>query len=178
MYRTLVKFDVDEDRDQLLEDLMLGPVTQALGINTGVKWGAQSGTTFTKLMGDFMKPAVDIGRPLKKHFFENIYDFFIYFTVGELLSNTTVRVGVFSGGLDLICATPGAVNWISDMEWTDKKSYEAASRVGITVDRVLEGYEKTAGNFSMFWVNRAGHMVPADNPAAMSHILRLFTNFG
>jgi len=38
MYRTLVKFDVDEDRDQLLEDLMLGPVTEALGINTGVKW--------------------------------------------------------------------------------------------------------------------------------------------
>ncbi|KAH8256005.1 hypothetical protein KR026_004567 [Drosophila bipectinata] len=176
MYRTLVKYDVDEDRDQLLEDLMLGPVTEALGINTGVKWGAQSGTTFTKLMGDFMKPAVHIGRslqnmPLKK------CDFIILL-VGELLSNTTVRVGVFSGGLDLICATPGAVNWISDMEWTDKKSYEAASRVGITVDRVLEGYEKTAGNFSMFWVNRAGHMVPADNPAAMSHILRLFTNFG
>jgi len=80
--------------------------------------------------------------------------------VGELLSNTTVKVGVFSGGLDLICATPGAVNWIADMEWTDKASYEAASRVGITVDRVLEGYEKTYGNFSMFWVNRAGHMVP------------------
>jgi len=98
--------------------------------------------------------------------------------VGELLSNTTVKVGVFSGGLDLICATPGAVNWIADMEWTDKASYEAASRVGITVDRVLEGYEKTYGNFSMFWVNRAGHMVPADNPAAMSHILRHFTQFG
>ncbi|XP_037719542.1 retinoid-inducible serine carboxypeptidase [Drosophila subpulchrella] len=158
MYRTLVKFDVDEDRDQLLEDLMLGPVTEALGINTTVKWGAQSGTTFTRLMTDFMKPAVHI--------------------VSELLSNTTVKVGVFSGGLDLICATPGAVNWIADMEWTDKASYEAASRVGITVDRVLEGYEKTYGNFSMFWANRAGHMVPADNPAAMSHILRHFTQFG
>ncbi|XP_022212841.2 retinoid-inducible serine carboxypeptidase-like [Drosophila obscura] len=158
MYRTLVHYDIDEDRDKLLEELMQGPVTEALNITTGVKWGAQSSATFSSLMGDFMKPAVHI--------------------VGELLSNTTVRVGVFSGGLDLICATPGAVNWIADMEWTDKAAYLAAPRVGITVDRVLEGYEKTAGNFSMFWVNRAGHMVPADNPAAMSYILRKFTNFG
>jgi len=98
--------------------------------------------------------------------------------VGELLNNTTVKVGVFSGGLDLICATPGAVNWIEAMEWSAKPSYQVSPRVGITVDRVLEGYEKTYGNFSMFWVNRAGHMVPADNPAAMSHILRHFTKFG
>ncbi|XP_068148547.1 retinoid-inducible serine carboxypeptidase [Drosophila tropicalis] len=158
MYRTLVHYDIDEDRDQILEDLMLGPVTQALNITTGVKWGAQSGSTFTKLMADFMKPAVHI--------------------VGELLANTTVKVGVFSGGLDLICATPGAVNWIADMEWPGKEAYIASPRIGINVNRVLEGYEKTSGNFSMFWVNRAGHMVPADNPSAMSYILRHFTNFG
>jgi len=64
------------------------------------------------------------------------------------------------------------------MEWNNKKAYLSAPRVGITVDRVLEGYEKTAGNFSMFWVNRSGHMVPADNPQAMSHILRYYTKFG
>lgn len=87
-------------------------------------------------------------------------------------------MGVFSGGLDLICATPGAVNWIADMEWNDKEAYLNTPRVAINVERVLEGYEKTAGNFSMYWVNRAGHMVPADNPQAMSHILREFTNFG
>lgn len=78
----------------------------------------------------------------------------------------------------MICATPGAVNWIANMEWNDKNSYLQNPRVGINVDRVLEGYEKTAGNFSMFWVNRAGHMVPADNPAAMSYILQHYTNFG
>ncbi|EDV96064.1 retinoid-inducible serine carboxypeptidase [Drosophila grimshawi] len=158
MYRTLVQFDIDENRDKMLEELMRGPVTKALNITTGVKWGAQSSATFNKLMGDFMKPAVHI--------------------VEELLNKTTVEVGVFSGGLDLICATPGAVNWIADMQWVDKKSYLDTPRRGINVDGVLEGYQKTAGNFSMFWVNRAGHMVPADNPAAMSHILRQYTNFG
>ncbi|XP_034480490.1 retinoid-inducible serine carboxypeptidase [Drosophila innubila] len=158
MYRTLVHFDIDENRDKILSELMRGPVTKALNITTGVKWGAQSSTTFDKQRGDFMKPVVHI--------------------VEELLNNTTLKVGVFSGGLDLICATPGAVNWIADMEWNNKKAYLSAPRVGITVDRVLEGYEKTAGNFSMFWVNRSGHMVPADNPQAMSHILRYYTKFG
>ncbi|XP_037959932.1 retinoid-inducible serine carboxypeptidase-like [Teleopsis dalmanni] len=158
MYRTLVHFDIDEDRDQLLEDLMRGPVVKALNITSKVKWGAQSGSTFTRQMGDFMKPVIHI--------------------VDELLDKTPLQVGVFSGQLDLICATPGTVNWINKMKWSYKSSYEAAPRVGISVDRILEGYEKNAGNFTMFWINRAGHMVPADNPAGMSHILKNFTNFG
>ncbi|KAH8302961.1 hypothetical protein KR044_012478, partial [Drosophila immigrans] len=158
MYRTLVHFDIDENRDQMLAELMKGPVTKALNITTGVTWGAQSGTTFNKQRGDFMKPVVHI--------------------VEELLNNTTLKVGVFSGGLDLICATPGTVNWIEGMRWNNRDAYLAASRVGINVDRVLEGYEKTAGNFSMFWINRSGHMAPADNPQAMSHVLRYYTNYG
>lgn len=89
-----------------------------------------------------------------------------------------MKVGVFSGQLDLICATLGSVNWIDRMQWSYKQDYLNAPREAITVDRVLEGYVKTAGNFSMFWVNRAGHMVPADNPAAMSFILKKFTNHG
>ncbi|XP_041449691.1 retinoid-inducible serine carboxypeptidase-like isoform X2 [Drosophila obscura] len=40
MYRTLMHYDIDEDRDKLLEELMQGPVTEALNITTGVKWGA------------------------------------------------------------------------------------------------------------------------------------------
>ncbi|XP_054743214.1 retinoid-inducible serine carboxypeptidase-like [Anastrepha obliqua] len=158
MYRTMVHYDIDEDRDQILEDLMQGPVSQALNISSKVKWGSQSGSTFTRLSGDFMKPVIHI--------------------VEELLNSTDLKVGVLSGHLDLICATPGTVNWIEKMQWSYKSDYEAAPRVGINVNRILEGYEKSAGNFTMFWINRAGHMVPADNPAGMSYILQKFTNFG
>ncbi|CAD6999263.1 retinoid-inducible serine carboxypeptidase [Ceratitis capitata] len=158
MYRTLVQFDIDEDRDQILQDLMRGPVHEALNISSKVKWGSYSGVTFSRLGGDFMKPVINI--------------------VEELLDKTDLKVGVLSGQLDLICATPGTVNWIEKMQWSYKSQYEAAPRVGISVNRILEGYEKSAGNFTMFWVNRAGHMVPADNPAGMGHILRRFTNFG
>ncbi|XP_018790727.1 PREDICTED: retinoid-inducible serine carboxypeptidase-like [Bactrocera latifrons] len=160
MYRTMVQYDIDidEDRDQILQDLMRGPVHQALNISSKVRWGSQSDVTFARLNTDFMKPVIHI--------------------VEELLNNTTLQVGVYSGQLDLICATPGTVNWIEKMQWNNKTSYEAAPRVGISVNRILEGYEKSAGNFTMFWINRAGHMVPADNPAGMGHILRKYTNYG
>lgn len=91
---------------------------------------------------------------------------------------TDLKVSVFSGQLDLICATAGTVNWIEKMQWSYRDLYNKAPRLPISADGILEGYEKSAGNFTMFWVNRAGHMVPADNPSAMSHILRKLTNFG
>ncbi|XP_055856949.1 retinoid-inducible serine carboxypeptidase-like [Episyrphus balteatus] len=157
MYRTLVKYDIDENRDQILQNLMRGAVSKALKIPKNVVWGSQSSTTFNVLMGDFMKPVVDI--------------------VETLLNSTSLEVSVFSGQLDLICATPGAVNWINGMKWNNKSAYESAPRVGIVVDRVLEGYQKEAGKFAMFWVDRAGHMVPNDNPRAMDYILKKYTKY-
>ncbi|XP_062129418.1 retinoid-inducible serine carboxypeptidase [Drosophila sulfurigaster albostrigata] len=158
MYRTLVKLDFDEDIDQIAEDLLRGPVAETLGIPDHVKWDSQSGAVFDIHRTDFMKPVIHI--------------------VNELLDKTPLQVAVFSGGLDLICSTPGTVNWIDKLNWTRRNEYLAAPRTGINVDRVLEGYEKTGGNFTMFWINRSGHMAPADNPAGMSHVLRSLTNFG
>ncbi|XP_030372286.1 retinoid-inducible serine carboxypeptidase-like [Scaptodrosophila lebanonensis] len=158
LYRLMVNYDIDEDRDQLLQDLMRGPVAQALGIPSNVRWGSQSSEVFNIHRTDFMKPVIHI--------------------VNELLDNTPLKVGVFSGGLDLICATPGTVKWIEKLDWSKKAVYEEALRTVINVDRVLEGYQKTGGNFSMFWINRSGHMAPADNPAGMGHVLREFTGFG
>ncbi|EDW73379.1 uncharacterized protein Dwil_GK16682 [Drosophila willistoni] len=158
LYRTMVKYDIDEDRDALLADLMRGPVAETLGISSNVIWGSQSGSTFDIHRTDFMKPVIHI--------------------VNELLENTPLKVAVFSGGLDLICATPGTVNWIEKLDWSRKSEYLNASRTAISVDRILEGYQKTGGNFTMFWINRSGHMAPADNPAAMRHVLRTLTTFG
>ncbi|XP_075153122.1 retinoid-inducible serine carboxypeptidase-like [Haematobia irritans] len=157
LYRTLVRFDIDEDRDKMLDDLMRGPVSEALEIPSNIKWGSQSSSTFSRLMGDFMKPVIHV--------------------VNELLDKTDLDVAVFSGQLDLICATPGTVNWIEKMRWSYRDEYLNAPRLGISVDRVLEGYEKSARKFTMFWINRAGHMVPADNPAGMDHILKKLTGY-
>lgn len=62
MYRTMVLQDLDEDRDQILEDLMRGPVAETLGIPANVKWNSQSSTVFDIHRTDFMKPVIHIGK--------------------------------------------------------------------------------------------------------------------
>ena len=88
-----------------------------------------------------------------------------------LLNNTTVEVVVITGQLDLFVATPGTVMWVDRLKFPEKAEYVKSARLGIGVNGILEGYYKTAGRFSMFWVNRSGHMVPHDNPKAMKFIL-------
>nr|AYV99579.1 venom polypeptide [Dolopus genitalis] len=158
MYDTLVHFDRPISRRQTLDQLMKGAVSKTLNIPRHVTWGSQSNVVFSTLSGDFMKPVVHI--------------------VEELLNKTDINVNVFSGHLDLICATPGTINWVDRLRWHSWQQYYNAPRRTISVNGVLEGYFKQGGRFAMYWVNRAGHMVPNDNPAAMSFILKKTTNFG
>lgn len=103
---------------------------------------------------------------------------FDLFSVETLLNQTDIEVVCITGQLDLIVATPGTINWVDRMSWKDVEGYRNASRNGIGVNGILEGYQKKYGKFSVYWVNRSGHMVPADNPDAMGYILRAVTNFG
>jgi serine carboxypeptidase 1 len=121
----------EEDGDKLTV-LMRGAVRDALELPKEVIWGSQAGAVFDTLGGDFMKPVVSV--------------------VEDLLHNTSVQVVVYSGQLDLICATPGTVEWINNMKWRDISKYKQASRDGIGVNNVLEGYSRRYGNFSMYWV--------------------------
>ncbi|ALC39899.1 CG31823 [Drosophila busckii] len=162
LYNTQRRVHVDDayryGEDPKLRSFMLSNVTQALNLTHMSEWMVQNATVFFQLGDDIFKPAIDI--------------------VTRLLNETPLRVGVYSGILDLLCATPGTVNWISRMQWQRKLQYTKAPRRAFRIDGVLEGYEQRGGGFSMFWVYRAGHLVQQDNPAAMSHILREFTNYG
>lgn len=122
----------DEESDNKLTRLMRGSVHSALDLPDSVVWGSQAGAVFDTLAGDFMKPVVKI--------------------VEELLNSTSVKVVVYSGQLDLICATPGTVEWVNNMKWQGSDGYKNARRDGIGVNNVLEGYSRKQGNFSMYWV--------------------------
>lgn len=100
------------------------------------------------------------------------------FSVELLLNTTSIHVVCITGHLDLIVATPGTVKWVDALRWPGKQGYVNSFRNGLGVNGVLEGYTKIYDKFSMYWVNRAGHMVPADNPVAMASILRDVTNYG
>lgn len=127
----------EEDADSKLTRLMRGDVHKALSLPDNVIWGSQAGAVFDTLAGDFMKPVVE--------------------TVAEVLNSTTVKVVVYSGQLDLICATPGTVEWINNMKWYGAKEYANAPRDGIGVNNILEGYSRQYDRFSMYWVRVQRH---------------------
>lgn len=60
MYRTLVKYDSD-DRDSILESLMIESVSNVLNITRSTSYGSQSSQTFLALTDEFMRPVVNIG---------------------------------------------------------------------------------------------------------------------
>ncbi|KAL7300071.1 hypothetical protein TKK_0007081 [Trichogramma kaykai] len=119
-------------------------------------WGAQSDEVRISLYADFMKPVTQ--------------------TVQRLLDETSLKVFVYNGQLDLIVDTPGTLLWVEKMRWARYLDWKTAPRVPVVVDGVIEGYQKSSGNFAFYWINRAGHMVPADNPAGMSALLANLTH--
>ncbi|XP_055621194.1 retinoid-inducible serine carboxypeptidase-like isoform X2 [Toxorhynchites rutilus septentrionalis] len=141
-----------EDRDQMLENLMRGPVAEKLQLPPESVYNAQGSNVFSSMAGDFMKPAGHI--------------------VELLLNNTGLDVVVITGQLDLIVATPGNVIWLEKLQWDGRNGYLAAPRNGVGPQGFLEGYQKSFGKLHMYWALRAGHMVPADNPVVMDYILR------
>ncbi|KAL2743407.1 retinoid-inducible serine carboxypeptidase-like [Vespula maculifrons] len=146
-----------------LGQLMNGPVREALGIKN--YHGRQSSNVFYMLREDFMKPVVD--------------------KVELLLNETDLNVFVYTGHMDLIVDTPGmnliytsficTVLWVETLKWKSSNYWANSNRHSLVSDNIIEGYSKRYNNFGMYWVNRAGHMVPKDNPAAMAIILKDLT---
>lgn len=146
-----------EDRDQMLEDLMRGPVAETLQLPAESVYNKQGGAVFQSMAGDFMKPAMHV--------------------MELLLNSTSLEVAVITGQLDLIVATAGNVVWLEKLQWEGRNGYLAAPRNGIGPLGTLEGYEKSYGRLHMYWALRAGHMVPADNPVLMDYILKKHAGF-
>jgi serine carboxypeptidase 1 len=133
-YPALIAALDDEEPPELsLTDMMRTVVHPKLQLPENVTFGSQSGIVFDTLAGDFMKPVVEM--------------------VEKVLNETSVKVNVYSGQLDLICSTPGTISWVNRMNWGGKKQYASSPRDGIGVNGILEGYVRKYGNFGMYWVS-------------------------
>lgn len=53
----------------------------------------------------------------------------------------------------------GQLAWVYKLNWKHAKKFNKASKNPIYVNNILEGYQKTAGRFTFFWINNAGHRV-------------------
>ncbi|XP_068119725.1 retinoid-inducible serine carboxypeptidase [Hyperolius riggenbachi] len=139
-----------------LSALMNGPIRAKLKIiPDSVTWGGQAGEVFVNMAGDFMKPVVDV--------------------VDELLS-AGIQVTVYNGQLDLIVDTVGQEKWVKQLKWKclDQFSNLRWQSVHLNGEETAAFY-KSYENFSFFWIMRAGHMVPSDQPEMSLKMLRMIT---
>ncbi|CAH1115721.1 unnamed protein product [Psylliodes chrysocephalus] len=143
----------------LKEELDLGIIMNrgvAPALNISREWVNQNDNVYNWLADDFLNPVTEV--------------------VEKLLNETDLTVAVYNGQLDLIVSTLGTLNWVKNLHFNGKDSWDATSKVGFAIDGYYQGYVKKHGNFALYWVDRAGHMVPRDNPSAMYYILKDVTN--
>uniref|UniRef100_A0A0E0EP22 Carboxypeptidase n=1 Tax=Oryza meridionalis TaxID=40149 RepID=A0A0E0EP22_9ORYZ len=116
-------------------------------IPKNVTWSEQSDDVFEALAGDFMKPRI--------------------LEVDELLK-LGLNVTIYSGQLDLICATKGTLDWIQKLKWDGLKNFTNSRRVPLYCSggeaAGTQAFLKSYKNLKFYWILGAGHMVPIDNP--------------
>ncbi|XP_076264952.1 retinoid-inducible serine carboxypeptidase-like isoform X1 [Rhynchophorus ferrugineus] len=137
------------------EDTIMNEMVRP-ALNISQYWGTQSSEVFHYLETDFMKPVTDV--------------------VEQLLNETSIKVAVYNGQLDLIVDTVGTVNWVDRLRFKEAEEWQKNTRTIFLINNYYEGYQKKAGNLVFYWVLRAGHMVPSDNPNGMLYILQQVTD--
>lgn len=155
LYEHHVKVMQNDD----LDELMNGPIRKKLKIIPDkVTWGGQSGAVFEKQAGDFMK---NVTR-----------------TVNDLVNNSSLKVVIYSGQLDLICDVLGTESWFyktidksGAFQKEKKQDFPCGDKPGVCF------YLKEYQNLQFYWVLDAGHMVPTDNgPGALAMVNKIINS--
>ena len=86
--------------------------------------------------------------------------------VDEVLKESDIDVVVYSGQLDMLCNTAGALRWIYKLTWDGMKEFDETERKMLTnpYTDVPEMFVKSYDNLKFYWVLNSGHVVPADVP--------------
>ncbi|XP_045459162.1 venom serine carboxypeptidase-like [Melitaea cinxia] len=92
--------------------------------------------------------------------------------VEELLEN--YKVMLYNGHLDIIVAYHPSVNTYDSLSFSGTSEFRSAKRRPWYHNGNLAGYFKMAGNLTEVMIRGAGHMVPADKPAASLGLISAF----
>ncbi|XP_052624548.1 serine carboxypeptidase-like 51 isoform X1 [Lactuca sativa] len=144
--RYLDSLRVSAGGDGDLDTLMNGVIKKKLKIiPKNVKWGGQADPVFEYFEGDFMRPRIK--------------------EVDELLK-AGVNVTVYSGQLDLICSNKGTEAWVEKLKWDGLKKFLSLDRTPLYCggDKITKGFTKSYKNLYFYWILKAGHFVPLDQP--------------
>ncbi|XP_065898511.1 retinoid-inducible serine carboxypeptidase-like isoform X2 [Dysidea avara] len=149
-------------QDDALSALMNGPIRKKFGstIPENVTWGGQSGAVFEAQSVDFMKDVLS-----------ELNYLLLY----------GVRVVIYSGQLDIICATQGTLAWVEKLKWNGLPDFLAAPRTPLYADTThkasgyTDGFHQAFHNMEFYWILNAGHMVPKDNGKMALKMLKMVT---
>jgi len=78
--------------------------------------------------------------------------------------NAGVRVLIYSGMYDLICEYMGGEAWLEAMQWQYQQQFNSAAYTNWNLNSTVAGHYKQAGLLTWLEVEKAGHMVPHDQP--------------
>ncbi|XP_072974531.1 serine carboxypeptidase-like 51 [Typha angustifolia] len=128
--------------------LMNGAIKEKLKIiPKNIVWQESSAPVFDALSNDFMKPRIS--------------------EVDELLFHG-VNVTIYNGQLDVICATKGTEVWVQKLKWEGLKSFNSLNRTPLYCDSDeaggTKGFIRSYQNLHFYWILKAGHFVPVDQP--------------
>ncbi|XP_038695633.1 serine carboxypeptidase-like 51 [Tripterygium wilfordii] len=140
------KPDIEEKMSVHFKKLMNGVVKEKLKIiPKDVIWGQQDHLVPRALRGEIMKPKIQ--------------------EVDKLLAKG-VKVAIYNGQFDIMCSPKGAESWVKKLEWDELENFLKTDRVPLYYgsDGETKGFKKSHQNLTFYWILKAGHSIPKDQP--------------
>jgi serine carboxypeptidase 1 len=97
-----------------------------------------------------------------------------YVHLVEELLRMNCKVLVYNGQNDLIVQTPGTFKWAERVHYDNAEEFRNTLFSTWKVGNRTAGYKKQVGLYELKTVNNAGHLVPMDQGAAATQLLKDF----
>lgn len=81
---------------------------------------------------------------------------------------------IFNGQDDFVVNTPGVLNYLNDLNWVNTPFWKRSQKQIWTIHGENAGWAKVYNNLWFVLVNKAGHMVPTDQPERAFNMLGHF----
>lgn len=85
-----------------------------------------------------------------------------------------IKVLVYNGQEDYVVNTAGVLNYLNSVKWEYIANWKRARKEVWRINNQIRGWAKTYGNLWFVLVNRAGHLVPTDQPESAFNMLGHF----
>uniref|UniRef100_A0A1J3JYM8 Venom serine carboxypeptidase n=3 Tax=Noccaea caerulescens TaxID=107243 RepID=A0A1J3JYM8_NOCCA len=85
-----------------------------------------------------------------------------------------VKVLIYNGQEDYVVNTAGVLNYLNSLRWDNIASWKRARKDVWRINNAIRGWAKVSGNLWFVLVNRAGHLVPTDQPDSAFNMLGHF----